>query len=240
MDKRIEAFLNNELSEKEIGLLEEQLRSDQLLAEELAFFLSVKRLGAQDSRGQKLDARHREWLQQRKKTRVVPLKTWGLAGVAAALVISIGLTWLLRTGPGLEELSAQYVAGNFQTLSVQMSGNAETDSLQTAITAYNAGSPEQALTICETILRREPDNAEAKKTGGIAALRLKNYEKAIFLFRSLGDQEGLYGNPGRFYEAITRLQEGGEENKKVAAELLDEVSAKGLEGKKEVEKWRGK
>ncbi len=238
MDKRIEAFINNELSDDEITLLEEQLKTDKRLAEELAFYLSVKKLAAGEPRRLKLETRHKEWQEKRKEKPPIPLIGWRWA--AALVIIAIGLGWLLRTGsgPDLHDQSGQYIAQNFETLSVRMSGADTGDSLQTAINAFNAGNAGAALAICEEILRRDPGNTEALKTAGIAALRSKDYDKAIQFFRLLGNDTSLYGNPGRFYEAVARLQKGGGQNIKQAEELLDEVIAKDLEGKKEAEKWR--
>ncbi len=239
MDKRIEAFINNELSDEETALLEQQLKADKRLAEELAFYLSVKKLAAGDLRQLKLETRHKEWEEKRKEKTSLSLRDWRWAA-AALVVIAMGLAWLLRTGagPDLHDLSEQYIAQNFETLSVRMSGAGAGDSLQTAINAFNGGDAGTALAICEHILRRDPGNTEALKTAGIAALKSKDYDKAIQFFRLLGDDSSLYGNPGRFYEAVTRLQKGGEQNTKQAEALLDEVIARDLEGKKEAEKWR--
>ncbi len=238
MDKRIEAFINNELSDEEISLLEEQLRTDKLLAEELAFYLSVKKLAASGPRHLKLETRHKEWQEKRKERPLLPLIEWRWA--AALVIIAMGLAWLLKTGsgPDLHDLSGQYIAQNFETLSVRMSGADAGDSLQTAINFFNGGDAGAALAICEEILRRDPGNTEALKTAGIAALKSKDYDKAIQFFRLLGDDTSLYGNPGRFYEAVARLQKGGEQDIKLADALLDEVIEKDLEGKKEAEKWR--
>ncbi|ODS77752.1 MAG: hypothetical protein ABS46_17790 [Cytophagaceae bacterium SCN 52-12] len=238
MDKRIEAFINNELSDEEIALLEAQLRTDKRLAEELAFYLSVKKLAAGEPRRLKLETRHKEWQEKRREKAPLQLRDWRWA--AAIVVIGIGLAWLLKTGTGadLHELSGGYIAQNFETLSVRMSGADTGDSLQTAINAFNGGDAGAALAICEEILRRDPGNAEALKTAGIAALKSKDYDKAIQFFRLLGDDTSLYGNPGRFYEAVARLQKGGEQDTKQAEALLDEVIEKDLEGKKEAEKWR--
>ncbi len=239
MDKRIEAFINNELSDEEIKELEEHLRTDKQLAEELAFYLSVKRLAAQSTQRSRLEKRHEEWQQLKKENTVTPVWMWRWA-VAAVVVIGIGLAWLLNTGssPDLPDLSGKYISAHFETLSVRMSGPGSNDSLQTAIDAFNNGDTQHALAICAEILQRDPGNAEAMKTAGIAALRSKDYDRAIQYFHILGDNTSLYGNPGRFYEALALLQKGGEQSIKQAEELLDEVIARDLEGKKEAEKWR--
>ncbi|GAA4435809.1 hypothetical protein GCM10023091_12920 [Ravibacter arvi] len=236
MDKRIEAFLNNELSEQELQLLEEQLKADKSLAEELAFYLSVKKLAARSPREDRLQDRHREWTQMPKNGQARPLGKW-IASVAAAIIVLIGVVWLLNTNRGtdLRVESSRYMADHFQTLSVQMS--AEQDSLQMAISAYNADRPAETLAICEHILAGQPGHSEAQRIGGLAALRLKDYDKAIRLFTELGDNTSLFGNPGRFYEAIARLQEGSEANRKQAELRLHEVIDQDLEGKKEVQKW---
>ncbi len=239
MDKRIEAFINNELSDEEIRELEEHLRTDKQLAEELAFYLSVKRLAAQSPQRSRLEKRHEEWRQLKKGNVVTPILGWRWA-VAALVVVGICLAWLLNTSPSsdLRGLSGKYISANFETLSVRMSGPESNDSLQTAINAFNGGDLQHTLAICEGILQRDPSNTEAMKTAGIAALRSKDYDKAIQYFQTLGNDTSLYGNPGRFYEALALLQKGGEQDIKQAEELLDEVIARDLEGKRESEKWR--
>jgi tetratricopeptide (TPR) repeat protein len=239
MDKRIEAFINNELSDEEVKQLEEQLRADKQLAEELAFYLSVKKLAAQSPHRTRLEKRHDEWRRLKKESNTKQVWEWRWAA-AAVIAIGIGLAWLLKTSSSsdLYALSGKYISANFETLSVRMSGPDRSDSLQNAINAFNGGDARLALAVCEEILRRDPGNTEALKTAGIAALRSEDYDKAIQYFHVLGDDASLYGNPGRFYEALARLQKGGEENIKQAEELLDEVIAKDLEGKKEAEKWR--
>ena len=94
-------------------------------------------------------------------------------------------------------------------------------------------------TICENILKRDPENAEAKKIAGIVSLKQQNYDKAIDYFHELGEQKNLYSNPGKFYEAIALLKSGLPLNKKKAEKLLQEVIDGNLEGKAEAEKWLG-
>ena len=238
MNKRIEAFINNELSDKEIKELEAELQADKQLAEELAFYLSVKKLASQSPNESKLEKRHKEWQLLKKKNTAIRLLQWRSA-VAALVVIGLGLAWFLKTGlsSNLTNRSNQYISANFQTLGVRMSGSEKLDSLQTAINLFNSGNIQGCLAMCEEIIRQDPENTEALKTAGIAALRSNDYNKSIGYFRRLGNNTSLYSNPGRFYEALALLQKGGKENVKRAEKLLEEVITKDLEGKKEAEKW---
>lgn len=238
MDKRVAAFLHHELTTEEIRLLEADLRADPSLAEELAFFLYVKKTFRDKAKQQKLEKRHDEWQQKRRRSITRPL--WGrIAAAAAVLIVVAGLGWIVMMNEkaDLRGYSAQYVADSFSSISVHMGETIEHDSLQLAINAYNNGDPKTAQLLTRQILSHSPHNWEAMRVGGIAALKLREYDSAILLFRTLGDETSLFGNPGRFYEAIARIEEGSEENLTLAKGLLREVAEQGLEGAKKAEKW---
>lgn len=235
MDKRIEAFLDNELSATELEQFERELKEDPILARELAFFLSVKNLSKEKGRQERLADRHQEWQSQSTAVRV--FRPWM---AAAALVLLIGLGWwlvLLNSNSSLQSYSSQYVSDHFNSISVQMNADSKKDSLQLAIEAFNKGDYQLTLDITGHLLERDPANPEALETGGIAAIRLKDYQKAIALFNRLGDQTNLYANPGKFYEAVARVEEGSADNLKRAEDLLIEVVNQDLEGAKEAQKW---
>ena len=239
MDNRIEAFLNKELSPEEIKLFEEDLKNDPALADELAFFLSVKRTLADKSREEKLQVRHQEWTNRKSRTPVRRLPAW-IPAVAAAVIVMIGLAWLLYSNQptSLQEFAAGYVSDNFSSMSVLMnSDEQEKDSLQMAIIAFNNEDLTRSSEIISQVLAREPENAEALKIAGITSVRSKEYDQAITYFQRLGDLTTLYGNPGRFYEAVARIEEGGKENVKKSEELLKEVIDKDLEGAKIAREW---
>ncbi|CAG5009688.1 hypothetical protein DYBT9275_04550 [Dyadobacter sp. CECT 9275] len=237
MDERIERYFGQEISAEEKEKFEADLKSDPILADDVAFYLASKQ-AAQHVREIKLAQRHAEWSSQKQPddARFVSLRTW-YAVAAAVAFIAFGLAWyrLAPRSQDLQQLANGYTMENFTTLGVQM-GSAE-DSLQLAIHNYNRGQYATATAICEGILRKDPQHAEAKRVAGIIALKLLEYDKAIDYFHQLGEQQGLYANPGKFYEAIALLKRGAAGDREKAKDLLHQVIEGNLEGKEEAVKW---
>ncbi|MCF2445206.1 hypothetical protein L0657_14655 [Dyadobacter sp. CY345] len=237
MEERIDDYFKKQLPELERKKFEEDLKSSPELAESVAFYLVTHDAAKQNAREKELIKRHAEW----QKLGPAESKTINRQLIyytsAAVILIALGLGWFfLKSGTQDRELLANaYVEKNFSTLSVQMDGDA--DSLQQAVGAYNMGEFSTAENQVEAILKRDPENAEAQKLAGIVSLKLKNYDKAITYFHQLGEQENLFSNPGKFYEAIAHIQRGLPLDKKLADSLLEEVIDSNLDGKEEAEKW---
>jgi tetratricopeptide (TPR) repeat protein len=238
MDERIEEYFQKQLSDAAKARLEADLKSDPALADDVAFYLVTKSAATIDARDKKLSERHAEWKSVRPKQHsgFTTLRTW-YAVAAAVAFIAFGLAWyvLAPAKRDMQQLANGYVMENFTTLSVQMGGGE--DSIQLALNSYNTGQYATASKVCKQILARDPENAEAKKIAGIVSLKLLDYDKAVSYFHQLGEQKGLYANPGKFYEAIALLKSGIPENSVKARELLKEVIHENLEGKEEAVKW---
>lgn len=237
MTERIADYFEKKLSAAEKAQFEADLKSDQQLAEDVAFYLAAKKAATPAEKTRNLAERHAEWQSLPKKdVRFVELRSWYMAAAAIA-VLAFGLSWYWfgRSETNLRELADGYAMENFTTLPVQMGGSG--DSTQSAISNYNRGQYATAEKISIEILTRDPENAEAKKIAGIVSLRRLEYDKAIDYFHRLGEQKELYANPGKFYEAIALLKRGATGDKERAERLLEEVIEKDLEGKKEAEKW---
>jgi tetratricopeptide (TPR) repeat protein len=237
MQERIEDYFERQLSESEKEQFEKDLKTNPELAESVAFYLLVKQTAKDAAREKTLAERHTEWQSQRVGSSKTITRKLVAYAAAAIILFAFGLGWYFlnpRTSDR-EQLANAYVKQNFSTLSVQMDGHADT--LQQALDAYNEGKYQTALSGVESVLKQDPQNAEGQKMAGIIALKLKNYDKAIAYFHQLGEQKGLFSNPGKFYEAIAHIQRGLPLDKKAADNLLNEVIDSNLEGKEEVEKW---
>lgn len=241
MDNRIEAYFGKMLTAGERAQFEREMRENAELAGEVAFYLAARKAQADGARQEMLEARHAEWQRlpengegaEGKGSR--PLKSWWAAAAAVA-ALAIALAWYLNvSGPSYERLAHEYVSKELQTVNTQMDGTA--DSLQLAARLFNDGSLEGARRVTDGLLAKEPDHAETKKLAGIVSLRMKDYDKAIEHFQQLGAREDLFSNPGKFYEALARLERNGPGDKEKAEGLLKEVVEKGLEGKEVVEEW---
>lgn len=241
MDNRIAAYFGKTLTGEERAQFEREMRENAELAGEVAFYLATRKAQADGARQEILEARHAEWQQLledgdgSKDEGSRPLKSWWAAAAAVA-ALAIGLAWYLNSsGPSYERLAHEYVSIELQTVNVRMDGTA--DSLQLAARLFNDGSLEEARRVTDGLLAKDPDHAETKKLAGIVSLRMKDYDKAIAHFQQLGAREDLFSNPGKFYEALARLERKAPGDKEKAEELLKEVVEKGLEGKEVMEEW---
>lgn len=237
MEERIDNYFKQQLPDQEKKQFEEDLKSDPQLAESVAFYLVTHDAAKQNSRNRELNKRHAEWQQLGAGKTKTLTRQLAYYASAAVIILALGLGWyfLKPASPDRETLANAYVEQNFSTLSVQMDGHG--DSLQQAINAYNNGEYSIAEKQVEAILARDARNAEAQKLAGIVSLKLKDYDKAITYFHQLGAQENLFSNPGKFYEAIARIQRGLPLDKKAADLLLRQVIDGNLDGKEEAEKW---
>lgn len=235
MDSRIESYFGNTLSGDDRREFEKEIRANPDLADQVAFFLSVRnaQLAARRSR---LEERHAEWTQLPKQTSV----NWGrwIAVAAVVVLICLGVFRTMnRTEPSYRQLAQTYISEDLMRFrSNQMTGAG--DSLQQAIRFYNSGDLKRAGALAERLLEADGSHAETQELAGLVSLRLKDYDKAVTYFKALGDQVGLFANPGRFLEAVALFERNGPGDQEKAENLLNEVVEKNLQGKKVVEKWR--
>ncbi len=233
MLEKIDKYFNNELSLSERQGFEIQLVKDKELKENVSFYLNTrtaaKQLADDKRRGEFEELRKKISLKPQESGKIKPM-IW-LSGLAASIVLVVGFWWFSRT-PDLatDVLADTYIQENFQNLPVKMDASA--DSLQMGLRLFNEQKLSEAQIVFENILKRKYSDSEATKYAGITALRLKNYNEAIQYFKLLASQKDLFANPGKFYQAITLLQQSPI-NKKEAEVLLKEVIDDDLEGKEE-------
>ncbi len=233
MNDRIEDYFNQNLPPPERAQFEEDLRQNPQLQEEVAFFLKTKQV----LRNQTLAERHAEW-QQSAAPAQVPVRRISIWQYAAAAIVILAMGWAWLWLSGTKELAGPqlaqaYMEQELDSLSVQMSGAA--DSLELAKDQYNQANYNTALAIGEDLLQRNPNNGEALKVAGLAALRQQNFDRAIEYFHRLAGQPDLFYNPGKFYEAIAYLYRNRPLDKKAAKELLKSVASSNQVGKAEKE-----
>lgn len=233
MLERIDKYFNDELSLAERQEFEIQLVKDDELKENISFYLNSRTAAKQladDKRRVEFEELGKNINQKSKDFIKISPMIW-LSGLAASVVLTLGFWWFSRTtNLASEALAETYVQEHFQNLPVKMDAN--TDSLQMGLRLFNEQKLSEAQTIFEHILKRKNNDSEAIKYAGITALRLKNYNKANSYFKTLASQNDLFANPGKFYQAITLLQQSPM-NTKQAEVLLKEVIDNDLEGKEE-------
>ena len=233
MLEKIDKYFNNELSLSERQDFENQLVKDDELKESVSFYLNTRTAAKQladDKRRVEFDELRKKLSQKSAVSGKIKPMIW-LSGLAASAILVVGFWWFSRT-PDLATgmLANTYIQKHFQNLPVKM--DATSDSLQMGLRLFNEQKISEAQVIFEHILKRKNSDSEAIKYAGITALRLKNYDKALQYFKLLGRQKDLFANSGKFYQAITLLQQSPM-NKKEAEVLLKEVIDNRLEGKEE-------
>ncbi len=228
--EQIERFFQGAMSSTEQASFEEQIQQNPELASAAAFYWQAH----QAARLEVLAEKRKQW---EKTTPVKPLRKPGLsiaAGVAAVALLAVIWLFWNRNHASLNDEVLAYSTRNFRQLSLTM-GNS-TGSLQEGITLYNQGKIKQAEQVFEARLTHAPQDTEALKFAGIAAMRLKKYDEAIRHFQHLSNT-GLYENPGPFYEALARIQRNQADDRTLAQQLLKRVVQENLPGKTQAAEW---
>ncbi len=222
----IDDYFANRLTADERHQFEATLRTNEDLAQAVAFYVAAKQTLRQEANEQR-----RAELMARPvgQTR----QPWPYAIAAAAcLALLLGIGWVLWT-PTITppQLADAYIEQYLTHPSVTMS--ATTDSLQEGLSFIEKGQLVEADQWLTSLLQRQPTNSEALKWAGIVALRQGNYDNAIRQFQTLSRRTELYANPGLFLEAITRMKRNLPDDKDAAKTLLQTVVTQNLEGAEE-------
>jgi len=141
---------------------------------------------------------------------------------AAAVVVGIVsfAIYFATSTPSPNQMATEYITTELTDLGSLM-GTA--DSMEVGKQYNNDGRFHDALLTFESILSREASNVKAMELAGIAALQLKNYDKALQYFEKLADQEGLRINSGKFYTALTLMKRNQPGDNQRAKETLQMV-----------------
>ncbi|PWT96342.1 MAG: hypothetical protein C5B52_16010 [Bacteroidetes bacterium] len=235
----IEDFFKSNPTEDQKKEFDQKIISDPSFAEDVAFYLSATQ-SALDLVNAEKKENFRKLYNQSVPAKVVDIKTpvrklWRYVA-AAAVIASVFIIRLLIFSPvSVEELAAKYEKENLTNLGVSMS--ARGDSMQLGKNLYNKGNAAQALNVFESILSRNPTDFDAREYAGIAALHLKQYDKALNYFASIASEKGYFSNPGKFYQALTLMKRNRPKDKEEAIKLLKEVVIENLSMSDIAKKW---
>jgi tetratricopeptide (TPR) repeat protein len=231
----IERILTDEPDAESRRVFEERIKTDPGFAEEVAFYLSAQQASRQASENVKRE-RFREIYKEHEVVRSVPVRK--LVYYVAAAAVTVGIVFGIyffngKSSP--QQLAAQYEKEHMLTLPVTMSGHS--DSLQTGLRLFNEGKISESLVLFEKIAQSDTAIFTAKIYAGIAALRLKEYEKAMSYFEQLEIYSGLYANPAPFLQAITLMERNQPGDNARAKQILQKIVANDLEGKEFAQEW---
>lgn len=227
----IDNYFQKKLSKEESEVFEKKLSTDAEFADEVAFYAHTIAIERENI----LQQRHKEWtnLPHKKGSTVSFSKI--VVGIAAILVLVISLLLIVKTKETPEEYASNYINNNFdKLLSVKMSGGP--DSLELGKQLASEGKYDEAEKIFVSLIKKDSTNFNAKKMAGVVCVKAGKYDKAANYFHLLGNQAGLYQNPGYFYEALALLKTELPQNKIQAKNLLEMVINQNLVGKLEAEK----
>jgi tetratricopeptide (TPR) repeat protein len=214
---------------------EERIKSDPAFAEEVAFYLAAQTVSREESRVVKKE-HFRELYQKNQVTRSLPIRklVYYIAAAAAVTGIILG-TFIFFNPVSANQLARQYEKEHLQILPVTM--GVRSDSVQTGLRLYNEGKYSEALILFEKIILSDTAHFTAKEYAGIAALRLKEYEKALSYFEQLEVYNGLYSNPALLLQAVTLMERNLPGDAAKAKLLLQKIVANDLEGKEFAQEW---
>jgi hypothetical protein len=257
----IENYFSGTPDPEQVRRFGERIESDPDFADEVAFYLSAQTV-AREMAGSEKKEQFREYYKKNlqegtasastsagsgsgktirtKTASTIPLRKMMYYMSAAAVVAAISFvvyTYTQKVSP--QELAAKYERENLTTLPVTMGGN--TNAVQTGLRLYNEGKLQEAQWQFEKIIQGDSSMYSALEYAGLACLRLKNYDRAMYYFKQLETHKELYSNPALFYQAITLMERNQSGDVAHAKELLQQVVQHDLEGKEAaqimINKW---
>jgi hypothetical protein len=231
----IENYFTSEPDAGQVREFEERIISDPSFAEEVAFYLSAMHTSREAYRIVKKE-HFKEIYQKQRVSRPSPVRKLVYYIAAAAVIAGVIFgTYTIINSSSPQQLADQYIKENLQTLGVTMSGRS--DSLQDGLRLYNEGKTRDALVVFEKISLSDTSSFNAKKYAGIAALRLREHDKALSYFEQLEIYNGLYSNPALILQAITLMERNLPGDAAKAKTLLQKVVTNDLEGKETAQEW---
>jgi tetratricopeptide (TPR) repeat protein len=238
----IESYFTNNPDNDRTREFEKRIESDPSFAEEVAFYLNVLKVSREESESDK-KRRFKEIYQKNPVDETMHVRNisggrvrklvYYIAAAAAVAGIVFGIrTFTSSASP--QQLADKYINENLSTLGVTMSGRA--DSIQTGLQLYNSGKFQESRVQFEKIIQSDTSNFTAKEYAGLAALRMKEYDKALAWFNEL-ETYSLNSNPALLYQSLTLMERNQSGDAAKAKQLLQQVVQNDLEGKETAQEW---
>ncbi len=240
----IESYFASKPDNDRTREFEKRIESDPPFAEEVAFYLSVLKVSREESESAKKQ-RFKEIYQETRVGEIAPVRNisdgrsarkWVYYIAAAAVVAGIVFgTYTFTSSASPQNLADKYIHENLLTLGVTMSGR--TDSTQAGLQMYNEGKSAEALVQFENIIQSDTSNYRVKEYAGLAALLLKDYDKALKWFKELETYTANYSNPALLYQSLTLMERNQSGDAAKAKQLLQTIVQNDLEGKEVAQEW---
>jgi tetratricopeptide (TPR) repeat protein len=222
--KLIDDYFQHKLNEAEKAEVENRILTDADFAEDMAFYTHSKAI----LREKILAEKHKEWTSQpTEKGKMIKFARVGM-GVAASILVLIGIWFYATTDKPKDAMLAEsYINTELTTLPLKM--DAAEDSMELAKKYYNEKDYKNAIIVFESLSKKQ---LKAQEYLGLSYLQAKEYDKAIAIFAAQTNNPDLLNNKGKFYLALARINKG---EKQIGEQLLKQVVAENLPGKKEAE-----
>jgi tetratricopeptide (TPR) repeat protein len=226
----IEEYFQGNLDAAEAKEFEKAILADPEFADEVAFYMSTI-AKIKDQQNDEKRIRFRKIYEDSKMmvadqlapstTRSAVIRKMWKYGVAAAIFSTVLVSAYFLTATSTPQQMAQaFITEELTDLGSLMSIG---DSIETGKRLNGEGQYQEALTVFEDILSREPGNVKALEFAGVEALQLNDYDKALKYFGTLAAKQGLISNPGNFYTAVTLMKRNQPGDSEKAKELLELV-----------------
>lgn len=234
----IDDYFNNELSNNEKVEFESKCLTDEVFANEVAFYLASKQVVKEELLKEKSD----QWSGKSEANKEVPYSApvkkinfgrWISYAAAACVIFFIAFNFFY-TPHNPTQLADNYIKNNLESIHVAM--DASHDTLTLGIEAYKKKDYDKALQYFRVSDNDYPLSISAKKFEGYIYLIKKDFDSALKQFDELANMQ-LRSNPGTFLKALTLMERNKEGDKAMAKQLLQKVVDQNLEGSEEARDW---
>ncbi|MHA4843922.1 tetratricopeptide repeat protein [Flavitalea antarctica] len=229
--EHIENYFQGTLNAVEAREFEKAIQNDPDFAKEVAFYMSSVAT-VKDQLNTEKKARFRQVYDSSKMVvadhlapadskGAIVRKIWKYAVAAAVFSAVLVSGYLYTKNPSPQQMADKFISEEFQTLGVTMGTTA--DSMTMARQLNDKGKYAEALAIFENLAKQYPTDVKAREYAGIAALMMKEYDKALQYFQNLSSVQGLKSNPGNFYTAVTLMKRNQPGDNDKAKKILQNV-----------------
>lgn len=244
--ENIQKYLDNELTDSELSAFEQEIKTNELLAQEIDLFKKLPDyIGEGQSPENDLETEHpqfkaylKEFLSEDSKALTLELETMGAAylqsedkddkkvkslsinwrvfSAAAVLLILLGGTWFLMKPEDSAKLYSSYVEHEAIILN-QRGSNDETAKI--AETLYNQGKYKEAIPLLKALNEAEL-NYDLVLALGVAYLELDDFSNALAQFESISQSDAIIKDKSLWYEAVTHLKQ---DNRELSLQKLQQL-----------------
>lgn len=205
----IDNYLSGELDDAGMLNFQAELKENKALAMEYQLEVDMTDILADadilDFKAKCIEAQKEVNIQQKNSARVIQMvrKYWyAAASIVLIIIIAGGLYLLNPAGYSNERLFKMYYKSG-ETISVSRSGNVN---MVEALIQFSKKDYQSASDLFDKILTTDPNNIAVKYYSGISNIEIKNYPKAIDMFKEIiADKNNLYVENAQWYLGLTFL-----------------------------------